>query len=443
MKADAADYRNYFMKRIICLSIAGIALVLPGIYLLTGCASRNASKNEKHTDPAGSAASVTAAKSVKRWRSPMDPNIIQDHPGKDSMGMDFIPIEESPEGMPAGTVRLDAARQQLIGMKTAVATRESFVRTLRASGRIAADETKLARIHVPLGGIADRVYFVDRVYADFIGKSVKRGEPLLTLHSAELRASQQDYLNAYRAQKILGKSALPEVRQGSEALLAASRQRLRLWNTSPGELRQLESSGQARGSATLASPVSGVITAKNVFPGMVVTPELELFQVADLATVWVMADFSESDFAALRAGQPAVITLDSQPGTRLPGKINFIQPVLNPVTRTITVRIALANPRRQLLPDMLAHVEIPVDEGERLVVPESAVVMSGTRSLVYVQKNPGDFAPMEVTTGVASGGRIEIKSGLQAGDIVVTEANFLLDSESRLKSAAPAPEQKP
>jgi len=422
------------MKRnwIITLSLA---LLGGGLALLSGCGKKTAG---------GSApGSPTAAKKApKRWRSPMDPTIIQDHPGKDSMGMDFIPIDDGPGDAAPGSLSLGAAQQRVIGVRTEAARIEPFIRTLRASARLTADETRLARVHVKVTGT------VERLYADFTGKPVTRGQPLLSIYAPELYATQLDYLNARRSQKTLSGSALPEVRQGGQALLEASRQRLRLWDIGPGEIARLEQGGAARKYLTISSPVSGVVTVKNVYPGMIVTPEMELFQVADLSSLWVMADFYEADFALLRVGQSAAITLDSQPGAPLTGKLQFIQPVLNPETRTVTARIALRNPGGRLLPDMLAHVEIAVDEGPRLSVPDSALVMSGTRNLVFVKTGGGDFSPVEVVTGVAAGGRVEIKSGLKPGDLVAVEGNFLLDSESRIQSAtalpaAPAGEPSP
>ncbi len=467
------------MKRKLIISIAGLALLATGVFVLTGCAAKNPDKMEKSkkslyrcamhpqvtsekpglcpicnmqlnkeieaSAPAvpaavldSAAAPAPAAVQPKRWRSPMNPNEIYDHPGKDSMGMDFIPIEEAPAGTAAGTVKLDAARQQRIGVRTMEVRPEPFIRTLRASGRLTADETRLARVHVKVAGT------VERLFADFTGKPVTRGQPLLSIYSPELYATQLDYLSAWRSQKTLAGSPLPHVRQGGEALLDASRQRLRLWDIPAGDIRRLEKSGQVSRTLTIYSPVSGVVTEKNVYPGMIVTPEMELFQVTDLSRLWVMADFYEADFAALRVGQNATITLDNLPGAPLQGKLQFIQPVLNPATRTVTARIALPNPRLLLLPDMLAHVEIPVDEGTRLAVPESALVMSGTRSLVYVQKSPGEFVPVEVVAGITGNSRVEIKSGLKAGDLVVIEGNFQLDSESRIKSAiAAAPGEPP
>jgi multidrug efflux pump subunit AcrA (membrane-fusion protein) len=425
-------HRNFNMKRTLILSLAGLTLLSGGLALLSGCGKK-----------AAGSAPVSAAmekKKPKRWRSPMDPNEIYDHPGKDSMGMDFIPIDDdaTEESAPGG-FKLGDARQQLIGVRTEAARLEPFVRTLRASARLAADETRAAHIHVKVAGT------VENLYADFTGKPVTRGQPLLTIYSPELYATQQDYLNAFRSRKTLSGSSLPEVRQGGDALLEASRQRLRLWDIGPGEIARLERSGAVRKSITLSSPVSGVVTLKNVYPGMLVSPDMELLQIADLSTLWVLADFYEADLGLLRVGQTTAITLDNLPGAPLSGKIQFIQPVLNPASRTVTVRIALPNPKGRLLPDMLAHVEIPVDEGQRLAVPESAVVMSGTRSLVFVQKAPGEFAPVEVVTGIAGNGRVEIKSGLKAGDVVATEGNFLLDSESRIKaaSAIPAGEKSP
>ncbi len=419
------------MKKTLIIALAGTTLLVGGgLALLSGCGGKPAK--------GGAPSSAAAAKpATKRWRSPMDPNVIQDHPGKDSMGMNFIPIDDAPAETTPGSFKLGDARQQMIGVKAEAARLEPFIRTLRASARLLADETRLARVHVKVAGT------VERLYADFIGKPVTRGQPLLSIYAPELYATQQDYLSALRSQKTLGGSSLPEVRQGGQALLDASRQRMRLWDIGPGEIARLEKSGEARKSLTISSPVSGVVTAKNVFPGVLVTPEMELFQITDLSSLWVMADFYEADLPLLKVGQNAAITLDSRPGAPLSGKIQFVQPVLNPVTRTVTVRIALPNPDRTLLPDMLAHVEISVDQGEKLSIPGSAVVMSGTRSLVFVQKTPGEFSPVEVVTGIAGNGRMEIKSGLASGDLVATEGNFLLDSESRIKaaeagSAAPA-----
>ena len=372
---------------------------------------------------------------TRHWKSSMNPGEVYEHPGKDTMGMDLVPVEESPGG--GRPVRVSAEARRMIGVTTATAAIRPMRRTLRAAAKLAYDETRLSRIHVKVAGT------VETLYADFTGKPVRRGQPLLTIYSPDLLATQREYLAAYRAQKSLATSSLPEVRGNGDALLESARQRLRLWDISAAAISRLESSGEPTRTLTIASPVDGVIVVKNVYPGATVTPDTELLQIADLSSLWVLAEFYEADLPFLKVGQKAAITLDSQPGAEFTARIAFIQPAINPATRTVTVRLALPNPGRALVPDELARVSIPLALGDHLAIPDDAVVMSGARSVVYVEQGPDEFVLVEVKTGPQVDGWTEIKTGLKAGDVVATAANFLLDSESRLNAPAQPPAPLP
>ncbi len=386
--------------------------------------------------PAGAGASAGAGAPKTRWRSSMNPAEIYDQPGKDSMGMDLVPFSEAPaapSSVPGlAQVALDPARRQALGVVTAPAESRPFTRTLRAAGRVTIDETRIAHVHVKTAG------YIEHLHADYTGKTVRRGEPLLAIYSPELYATEQEYVAAYRAQKSLAAGGDSAVSEGARALLEAARQRLLLWDVPPGEIRRLESGGAPGRTLTLTSPESGVVTVKNLYHGMQVSPEMDLLQVSDLSRVWVEADLYEEDLPYLRRGARARVTLDYLPGESRLGAVDFVAPQVDAATRTVRIRVPLENRDLKLRPEMLARVELTADLGERLSVPEDALVMTGERTVVFREGEGGALIPVEIVAGAKGDGRVEVKSGLNAGDRVVTRANFLVDSESRLRAALTA-----
>ncbi len=367
------------------------------------------------------------------YRNPMDPSIHSPAPMKDGMGMDYIPVFESElkgegthvEGL--ATVKIDPERQQLIGLRTAGATLGPVGGEWRSVGRVAVDETRVHKVNVKVEG------FVEKLFVDFMGKPVAQGQALLTLYSPELLSAQNEYLLALKTEKALAGSSVT----GSSGadLVNAARQRLRLWDIPESVIAALEKTGQPTKTLTLFSPVSGVVTAKNVVQGARLNAGDALFEITDLSQVWVLADVYEGDLASVRTGMAAAFTTEALPNRTFTGKVSFLDPQVDPKTRTAKVRVALPNPKGELRPELFGDVIFQSQTRKGLRIPQDAVVDSGTKKVVFLALGSGKFQPREVQLGAASAGQVEILSGLTPGDQVVTRANFLIDSESRLRSA--------
>jgi Cu(I)/Ag(I) efflux system membrane fusion protein len=278
---------------------------------------------------------------------------------------------------------------------------------------------------------------------DYTGKFVRKGEPLASLYSPELVATQQEYLLASRAQKQLGSSSIPSVARGGVNLLEAARQRLLLLDIHPADIARLESTGEVRRTLDLYSPVSGYVTEKMATHGMRVTSVDTLFDIADLSHLWVLADVYESDLPAVRVGMPAELDLSYLPGRSWRGSVTYIAPVVEEKTRTIKVRVEVDNADGALKPEMFADVALKTALGQGLVAPESALLDTGERTLVFVDHADGRLEPREVHAGAKVAEGVQVLDGLSEGERVVTAASFLLDSESSLKAAlaaiSPAP----
>ena len=366
---------------------------------------------------------AAAEKKVLYWVDPMHPAYKSDKPGiAPDCGMDLVPVYEG-EDVGKSTVegysnvKLATSRQQLIGVQTGIAEKRSMGRTVRAVGRVSVDETRLHKITTKFDG------YIEKLYVDYTGKEVRRGQPLFAVYSPELLATQQEYLLALRTAKQ------------SPLLLESSRRRLQLWDISGADIRRLEQTGATRKALTIASPVNGFVLTKNAIEGARIAAGEPMFEIADLDRVWVFADVYESELAFARLGAPATITLSYLPGRTFNGKVTFVTPTVDPMTRTAKVRIEVDNRDHALKPDMFADVVIEEPTRSVTVVPDSAVISTGTRSVLFVVKDGGTFKPREVQTGTKSDRYIEIRSGVEAGEKVATQANFLIDSESRLKAA--------
>jgi Cu(I)/Ag(I) efflux system membrane fusion protein len=368
------------------------------------------------------------------YRSPMDAKQTSHTPKKDEMGMDYLPVyldELQGAGPVTGlvTVKIDPARQQLIGLVTAVATPGAIGGALRTTGRVAVDEARVHRVNVKFGG------FVERVQADFVGQLVRQGEPLFSIYSPELLAAQEDLLLALRTQKSLAPSGLTA---DGDSLTSSARRRLQLLDVPPSTIARIEQTGQAERTVAVLSPVSGVVVKKEVVPGMKLEAGGMPYEIWDLSSVWVLADVYETDLQHVKVGAPATLTFKALPGKEYQGKIAFVDPVLDPKTRTAKVRISLANPGAALKPEMFGEVVLRSSPRQALRVPADAVIDSGTRSVVFVALGDGKFQPRVVRLGASDGDFVEIQDGLAAGDKIVTRANFLVDSESRLKASLQA-----
>jgi Cu(I)/Ag(I) efflux system membrane fusion protein len=320
----------------------------------------------------------------------------------------------------------------MLGVRSEPVRRAALERTLRTVGRVTVDERRLHHIHTKYEA------YVEHLNVDFTGKFVRRGEPLLSLYSPELVATQQEYLLALRAQKQLSGSTLPQVARGGVDMLEAARQRLLLWDIRPADIARLEGTGEVQRTLSLYSPVSGYVVQKTAYHGMRVTPADTLFDIADLSHLWVLADVYESDLPTVRLGMPAELTVTYLPGKTWSGKVTFISPTVEEKTRTIKVRVEVDNTGEELKPEMFADVVLRTSLGEGVVVPESAIVHAGERQLVFLDHPDGRLEPREVHVGGKVAGGVQVLHGLTTADRVVTSANFLLDSESSLKATLAA-----
>lgn len=336
-----------------------------------------------------------------------------------------------PAPLPPGLAAIEpgAAALRQAGARTATATREQFARAVRAVGRVAADERRVHAFQARTGG------WVERLHVSFTGERVRAGQAVLDLYAPELLAGQEEYLRARESAARFAASGLPEVRRGGADLAAAARRRLELLGVPAATIDELDRGGRPRDTVTLAAPASGHVTGKAVVVGQRVEPGETLFTVSDLDAVWVTADLYESEASLAAVGREAVITLPYDPAVRLEARVAFVAPVVDPQARTVQVRLDAPNPGLKLRPGMLADVELRADLGVQLVVPDDAVMDTGERQYVFVAQGEDGFAPRAVRVGVRANGRAQILAELAEGERVAVAANFLLDSESRLRAA--------
>jgi RND family efflux transporter MFP subunit len=328
-------------------------------------------------------------------------------------------------------VQVDDSRRQLLGIRTVAVSRAKLAKTIRAVGLVGADEQRASQVHVKFEG------FIERVFVAFVGQKVERGEPLFTIYSQDLLAAQHEYLSTKAAfERIPADSVADPARNASKSLVAASRQRLELFDIPRGVLAEIDRTGVPQRSITVLSPQRGTVVEKRAVAGLAVDPMTALYAIADLDRVWVLAEVQERDLAQLELGQEARITIDALPGRTLAGKVAFISATLGEATRTATARIELDNAAGILKPGLFATVMIDVDLGDGLAIPEDAIIDTGERQIVFVSHDGGHFEPRAVEVGVSLEGRVQILSGLQEGEFIAETGQFLLDSESRLRAAA-------
>ncbi|MFH1490025.1 MAG: efflux RND transporter periplasmic adaptor subunit [Pseudomonadota bacterium] len=328
-----------------------------------------------------------------------------------------------------GSIRISPERQQLIGVKLGTVEIRPIRKVIRTNGRVDFDERRLVTVTPKIGG------WIEELYVDFTGAFVRKGDPLLTIYSPELVSTQEEYLVALRARKDLIKSPFPEVVSSGNSLAESTRRRLKFWDISDDQIKALEDSGQPKKTMTLYCPYQGFVLEKMVFKGMNVSPGMVLYKLGDLSVVWIYADIYEYELPFIRLGQSASLKLDYRPGAVFTGKATYIYPSLDPKTRTAKVRFEFPNPDGALKPEMFAEVEIGIDLGRRLVLPEGAIIDTGSRRIAIIRKGSGFFEPREVKTGIRGEDYYEVLSGLKPGEQVVTSANFLIDAESKLKEA--------
>ena len=391
-----------------------------------------------------------AAHRVLYYVDAMNPAFHSDKPGIAPDGMALQPVyadkastaldEETPTGVPPGAIRVSPERQQLIGVKFATAELSGETRSIRTVGKVTFDEARVAHVHTRVDG------WIEKVFVDFTGDVVKQGEPMLTIYSPEMLASQQELLLAVRARDLMRSNPLASAAEHGESLFQAAKRRLELWELSEDQIQQVLRTGEPIHSITLRAPTSGFVTERKAFPNQKVTPESDLYTITDLSRIWIMADVFESDITSIRVGDRAQVTFPNGGAPSLAAKVTYIQPQVDPATRTLKVRLDADNPGLRMKPDMFVNVEFGVVSAKQLVVPAEAVLDTGDRQTVFVDLGNGYLEPRQVVVGSRFGDRVAITRGLSAGERVVSAGTFLIDSESQLKAAASgmgAPQPQP
>jgi membrane fusion protein, copper/silver efflux system len=385
-------------------------------------------------NPQGDATHVTGSPKpqgkVLYYRNPMGLPDTSPVPKKDAMGMDYVPVHEGEDSRAdPGTVTMSADRVQHLGVRTQPVATRDLARTVRAVGTLQVNERHQYTVAPKFEG------WIEKLNVNVTGQPVVKGQPLMEVYSPELVSAQQEYAIARK-----GLENMPEgdntAQAGLRRLADSSLARLRNWGISEAQLEQLQHSPGGRRTLVIGSPASGVVLEKKAVEGMRFTPGEMLYRIADLSTLWLIAEVFEQDLGLVKVGEAAHIRVNAYPDRPFDGRVSYIYPSVNPDTRTAQVRIELANSHGLLKPAMYASVELDAGGGAPvLAVPDSAVLDSGTRKLVLVERAPGKFEPREVKTGGRGGGYVEVLEGVKAGESVVVAANFLIDAESNLKAA--------
>ncbi|MDD5329262.1 MAG: efflux RND transporter periplasmic adaptor subunit [Sulfuricella sp.] len=392
------------------------------------------------------AAPVKQERKILYYRNPMGLPDTSPTPKKDPMGMDYIAVregEDAAEPDSPNQIRIGTEKVQRLGVRTEAAQLRSLDKVVRATGRIEPDERRIYAIAPKFEG------YVERLHVNVTGQAVAKGQPLFEVYSPELVSVQREYAIAAQGVQALG-AAGGEAQASMRQLAEASLTRLKNWDVSDEQIKALAKTGAEKRTLTYRSPVGGIVTEKKAVQGMRFMPGDALYQVADLSSVWVVADVFEQDIGLVRQGAKARIRIDAYPGKLFDGVISYVYPTLRAETRTVQVRAELANPGQLLKPGMFAQVELPVAaRGNAVTVPVSAVIDSGIRRIVLIQAGEGRFEPREVKLGARSDDYVEVLDGVKDGEPVVVAANFLIDAESNLKAAiagfggTPQPPAKP
>jgi RND family efflux transporter MFP subunit len=366
------------------------------------------------------------------WKSSRPASSAQrqaEHPPMEGFTLNTPPEGEAP---PLRPVELSPERMQSIGVRTGRVEYKNIESDIRATGTVDVDERRLSYVQTRYPG------WIKDVSVNATYQFVKKGQPLFTIYSPELVASEQEYLLAKANLQRVSQSSIESVSSGADTLMRSSRDRLLQWSLTEADISRLEASGKPVTDFTFASPVSGYVIERMALPNVYVQPEMKLYTIADLSSVWVQAQIFQEDAGKLKPGDPAEITVDAYPNRTFRARVEQILPQIDPTTRTLRVRLTMPNPNLALKPGMFVNVRLRTSLGRQLFVPATAVLQGGTRQVVFLARGQGNFEPREVQLGTRTSEGFAVLKGLQAGDMVATSANFLIDSESQLQAAAGA-----
>lgn len=423
----------------IILFTSALILVAAGAYwvgLRTGN-SGSMQNTSADTSQAENNSNAQAQKQGEReilyWKAPMDPTEIYDEPGKSKMGMDLVPVYADEAQSTEGQVQINPVVVQNMNIRTAPVQRKDISTTVNTVGRVEYDEQKLHNVSTKISG------WIEQLHVDYTGQMVQRGQPLFSIYSPELVTTQREYLLALNTLDKISGSDFETVRSGSNSLLKAARKRLEYWDIPESEIERLRQTGEVQKTLTLHAPATGVVAWKNAVEGERIKAGSNIYQIAGLSTVWIQASIYDYEVPFIREGQPAEMELSYQPGKTYQGRVAYIYPEVEQETRTLKVRLEFPNPNLDLKPGMYADVRIQSHSlSNAVVIPSEAVIRTGERNVVFVALDEGQFEPREVTLGMEGGTRneeLQVLSGLKPGEKVVTSAQFLIDSESRLQEA--------
>ncbi|MDQ2949364.1 MAG: efflux RND transporter periplasmic adaptor subunit [Acidobacteriota bacterium] len=380
---------------------------------------------------AAASSNTPTQRKIKYWRASMNPTEISSKPGKDSMGMDLVPVYEDEQGQESG-IRVDPSFLQNFGVRTVRAETGSIPVNIRTVGLLNYNEKDLAFINTKFEG------WIEKAYVNYVGEPVNKGQVLFEIYSPQLVTTQQDYLSALEYVQKLSGRADPDAVARARSLLDATRERLHYWDITEGQIDELQRAGKSTRTLKVVSPVAGVVVAKmsDSLEGMKLAAGMNVYKIADLSTIWASVQVYEDRIRYMQPGRLADITVDAFPNRHWSGKIIYLDPTVNQQTRTLTAYVQIPNRDLKLHPQMYADVEVSVPAVSGVVkVPEEAVLHSGERSVVIVEKVKGLFEPRDVELGALGDGFREIRKGVRAGESVVTSSQFLIDSESNLKEA--------
>ncbi len=383
--------------------------------------------------PDAAGTTVAGEREILYWYAPMDPTFISAEPGLSPMGMKLVPKYSDEVGTEEGVVRIDPGQIQNIGVVSEPVRKTDLKRIIRTVGILDFDADNVHWINTKFSG------WIEKVYVNYAGQEIRKGQPLFEIYSPELVTTQEEYLRALEYKASLAGSTQPEVLRQAQDLLKSTRRRLEYWDISPGQITELERSQQVQRTLKVTSPIDGVVVdvMDEALKGMFVRPGMNLYRLADLSSIWVHVDAYESDLAWIRDGQAADVELSYFPGQTFSGKVLFMQPQLDQKTRTVKLCVELPNPGARLKPGMYANVRIKGRALKGVVaVPDSAILRSGERNMVFLDLGEGRFLPRQVEVGMqGEGNLVEIRKGLTGDERVVVQAQFMLDSESRVQEA--------